>query len=281
MRRPLVLAEEIFEEYHYTSNAFNVDFYNDVFVTAGRPYIAGQNWRVIVDPGVVIGSNADNSTTTLAELPSAYAARTGVFPRILHVVIYGRIQGKGGDGGDGQVDYDAKNGGWGGGGGGGAGAPPGQGGLGDQPPFATDGDDGSSDFRSDGGLGYKQLLEPETDARDGTSGKKGTGALYLDMNIRLSVLGEGKLWAGGGGGGGGKSVGVQGQPYNRWGGYGGSPGRYGGIGGDGLNNVRYDPGGSGHQPGQSGKGLSDLNQHTVTVIQIENGSYIGSELGLQ
>jgi hypothetical protein len=267
-RRPLVFAEEVFEDFHITTSENGINLATKVFTIAGRPFVAGQNWNVIIDPGVVIGGTG-NGTESIdgADIISLTA---GLFPRILKITVKGSIIGSGGTGGVGGIESGSKDGGLGGGGGGGAGVPAGPGGDGDAP--ATDGGPGSSSLGGTDGEG--SIVFDHSPERLNTVGGAGGTAILLSVNqdTRLIIEPGGIVAGGGGGGGGATGVGVQVGPVNRYGGVGGKLGSAGVKGGSGIDQ-RYSETGSGSDGGRAGLSVKTAN-NKFTLIQ-NKGQFLG------
>jgi len=267
-RRPLVFAEEVFEEFHITASQNDLNLATAVFTTAAKPFVAGQNWHVIIDSGVTIGcsTKAAQATSGTANV----ALTTGVFPRVLKLTIRGAVQGSGGDGGQGGIEFGVKDGGLGGGGGGGSGVIAGAGGDGSAP--ATDGDAGTAaNVRADGGFGNIEFTQqPERTERLGGGG--GT-AISMSQDMRLVIDPGGKLWAGGGGGGGASGLGIQ-LLTTRGGGYGGAAGAAGGQGGDGTHD-RYSSSGSGAGGGLQGIAIITHSYNLTILSPAGDGGILG------
>jgi hypothetical protein len=164
-------------DFHCSVSKNNVNFFTD----AGSP--AYGNWNIIVDKGVILGSTSTGTA----------AATTGVFPGALKITVLGRIQGKGGDGGQGLLTV-SKVSIAGGGGGGGAGTQVGSGG--DSDPNGTDGFPGTPTSGGAGGSSGSQVGSLE---RNFGAGRSGGPALSLSMSAFVAA---GEIWGGGGGGAG-------------------------------------------------------------------------------
>lgn len=217
----------------------------DPYAAAGRPPSDSNvaEFVIHIADGVVLGSSsiAEPALKITDDWP------TGAVIRIqFHGT--GRIQGKGGAGGEGSPDesFDAGPAGGaylpaGGGGGGGAGAQPGAGGKGSP----GDGQDGTGTSGGVGGVGGGNDRTLSL-----SSGHAGGTALEVERDVTLDASeagADGSVWGGGGGGGGGSWI--------ERGGNGGDPGQAGATGEGAL-------GASGGAPGSS---IED-NGHTVTII---------------
>lgn len=175
-------SEIVYTNFHYTVSANNVNFFTD----AGSP-VAG-NYNIIVDPGVILGSTSTGTASAI----------TGIFPGALKITVLGRIQGKGGAGGDGIL-ITGKFSIAGGGGGGGAGTDPGAGG--DADPNATNGSAGTATSGGSGGTTGSQV---GVGSRAATNGFPGGPALSLSMSAYIDAF---EIWGGGGGGAGDEGLG--------------------------------------------------------------------------
>jgi hypothetical protein len=181
---------------HLTTNQFDVNVWERMGSPSGIIYGA----IVEIDPGVEINSSSFDQ-------PGIDFSGFAIGTKVLLVMVGADVNGRGGNGGVGEVK---NNGFYGGGGGGGGGWAPGIGGLaGDAPGSdntATDGQNGTTTgLGGDGGQSDVQGLEapPPSPA---VGGDDGGDAIYMgttDLDIDAGGAEGANIWSGGGGGAGG------------------------------------------------------------------------------